>query len=530
MTSQPDIAQRRAAYTLTPKQGVAMDAIFVRGAEQLLYGGAAGGGKSGFMRALAYHLAQMWPGARIAIFRDNYTQLLKTQVVEWHKEMHALGYDIKDSWRATSAEWLFPNGSIVEFLHLDQSIGADKWLSAEWAAILVDEATQIGEDDHATLFSRVRVKVEVQEQWKRLADEREAAARAAGLTSERDIAYSRSDWRQLAVYATNPGGKSHEHFKTEFVDQSRLHNGGPWESRITVEIPGLGQQTLGLHREFVPSFLTDNPHINTLQYAATLAHLPVRRREQLMSGNWDYFEGQVFDMLSEEVHLVDARAVFGGRLAPPDDWPRLGGLDHGTQNPTAAIPMTREEDGFFIVGYWEYYAAGPNRQHIDALHALLMLDGRRDMEFESDPRMWHAKQGFARNWSVADEFAYGGEPPEDRYEAQLARDRGIRLRQSKVERVAARMAMERMFEPDPNLVFPHWHKLAGQHGAPRAFICKQAPNLWRELVNLKFVDGTEETVKVNDHAYDAASRVMPVFEQALYGRRRSGPAMQIGYR
>ena len=70
--------QRSSAYTLTVKQGVAMDAIWLRGAEQVLYGGAAGGGKSGFMRALAYHLAMMWPGARIAIFRDNYTQLLKT--------------------------------------------------------------------------------------------------------------------------------------------------------------------------------------------------------------------------------------------------------------------------------------------------------------------------------------------------------------------------------------------------------------------------------------------------------------------
>ena len=540
MTAAPLLALStppRAAYKLTPRQGEAMDAIWVDGVEQLLYGGAGGGGKSRFDRGLAFHLAMMWPGARIAIFRDNYTQLSKTQVVEWHKEMDRLGFEVKAHWHATSAEWHFTTAhpynagesitTVVEFLHLDQSIGAEKWLSAEWAAIIVDEATQISEEDHTVLYSRVRANDEQRTLWARLANGREAEVRAAGVTDAAAIARARSDWRPLAVYTTNPGSISHDYFKRDFVDEGRKHGGPPWLQTNTVTL--LNEEVeVTTKRQFIQALLTDNPHLDHAKYAAGLSHLPKRRREQILSGNWDYFEGQVFDMLAADIHLVDARWAFGKRLVPPADWPRLGGLDHGTQSPTAAQWMTRDEDGFFLVGYLEYYAAGPNAQHIEAIKALLMLDGRYDMQFEADPRMWHAKQGFARNWSVADEFAFAGEPPEDRYQQELARQCGIRLRQSKVERVAARMALERMFEPDPNLVFPEWHPRRGEHGAPRTFVCTQAPNLWRELTNLKYLPGSEETVKENDHAVDAAFRVMPVFEQALYSANRARPRT-IGY-
>src|SRR5690606_9827401 len=108
--------------------------------------------------------------------------------------------------------------TVIEFLHLDQSIGAEKWLSTEWAALLVDEATQLPEDDLKLMYSRVRVPEELREYWTYLADEREKMARAAGMDDPADIKRVRCDWRPLAVYATNPGGKSHRYFKEDFVD------------------------------------------------------------------------------------------------------------------------------------------------------------------------------------------------------------------------------------------------------------------------------------------------------------------------
>lgn len=522
------------AYPLYPKQMQAMDAIWIEEVDQLLYGGSAGGGKSQVERALAYHCAHVWPGARIPIFRENYSQLLKTQVAAFHKEMGALGYEIADYWSATTGEWRIPNpytsDTIIEFLHIDQSIGAEKWLSAEWACLEVDEATQISQENLEMLYTRVRASREQRELWRQLADEREAQAKKAGLTDPKDIKRARSDWHPFAVFATNPGGKSHDYFKEQFVDERAKH-GGPWTTQLTIEVDGKDMD-VGLKREFVQAFVTDNPAIDASQYARGLAHLPKRRREQLLSGNWSFFEGKTFDMLTEETHLIDARWPFHGQLVPPREWPRLGGLDHGTTSPTAAEWMTRDEDGFFILGYLEYYSPGPNALHIKGIRELLQLDGRLDLTFEADPRMYYKNKGHDRVWSVADEFAFGGEPPLTGYDREVARRKGIVLHQSQAERVPSRHVMQRLLETNDDLIFPDWHPRAGEHGAPRMFICRQAPNLWRELNLIRQADppNDEETVKENDHGYDAAYRVATMFEQLLMSRPRSGAVIQIGYR
>ena len=78
------------------------------------------------------------------------------------------------------------------------------------------------------------------------------------------------------------------------------------------------------------------------------------------------------------------------------------------------------------------------------------------------------------------------------------------------------MALERLLEPRDDVMFPSWHPKAGQFGAPLLFIAKQCPNLWRELNNLQYEgEGSEETVKVNDHAYDALYRSAPELERQL---------------
>ena len=180
-------------FPLHERQMRAMQCIWEDGAAQLMYGGAAGGGKSELIRALAYHCAMIWPGARIPIFRLTYPDLLETHVEAWLIRMAELGWDNSKSWEATSKQYRFPNGSIVEFRHIDQSLGAKKWLSAEWACILVDEAGQFKSEDLRLLYSRVRRPREGRSKdWQ--------------------------NWRPLAVYCSNPGGPSHTYLKETFID------------------------------------------------------------------------------------------------------------------------------------------------------------------------------------------------------------------------------------------------------------------------------------------------------------------------
>ena len=487
----------KAAYELQPKQLEAMRLIWEEGVEQILYGGAGGGGKSHWLRALAYTVAMMYPGARIAIFRENYTQLQKTQLPFWKREMRALGYDVDSPkvWHASDREFTFPNGSVVEFLHLDQSEGAEKWLSAEWAMIGVDEATRMSDTDLRTLYSRVRATEEDQKRW----------AEQPGVPP----------WRPIGAYCSNPGGKSHPYFKREFVEPGREHGLAPWDYTQTIDVNSVEMDVI-IRRAFLPAFLIDNPALPYKQYVATLAQLPESRRNQILSGDWDYFEGQVFGMLVPDIHLVDrAWLSHNGRAEgmPPPEWPRMAGQDHGNANPEAVERIVRDEDGNFIF-YMEYYDAGTNGHHIEEIKQQNLID--TPLIIIGDPQMWREDvSGKVSVYSEAHEYEFNGEPPETVDGRREAAVNGIKLTKRLVTRSAGRQALERLFEPDENRLFPGWHPKGGLPGSPRAFICRQCPNLWREINEIQWIEGVEDTVKAEDHAYDAAWRVTPIFEQGL---------------
>ena len=507
MTTAAPVTYR---YELHPRQMEAMRLIFDQGVEQLLYGGAGGGGKSHLLRALAYTVAMYYPGGRIAIFRENYTHLLKTQVHKWKQEMRDLGYDVDSPkvWHATDREFHFPNGSVVEFLHLDQSEGAEKWLSAEWTMVGVDESTRMAEEDLRVIYSRVRATTAQQKLWAELA--------------ERD---GTPPWRPLAIYCSNPGGKAHPFFKEEFVEPGRAAGLEPWTFEDEVEVNGVMHE-VRIKRAFLPAFLSDNPSLNESQYISTLAQLSPVRRAQVLSGDWDYFEGQVFGMLVPDIHLVDRAWISrDGRAEsmPPPEWPRMAGQDHGSQSPEAIERVCRDEDGNFIF-YMEYYSPGTNGKHIAAIREQNAID-TGDLTIIMDPQMERTNiSGTHIVYSARLEYLYNGEPPQTADGKHSALANGVRLTHRLVERDAGRSVLERLLEPDPNRLFPQWHPNAGEYGSPRLFICRQCPNLWRELNGIQWKEGAEDTVKEYDHAYDAAWRVMPIFEQGVVSLTRTrGP-------
>ena len=474
----------------------AMRLIWGEGTEQLLYGGAAGGAKSHFLRVLAYTLALKWPGARIPIFRLTYPELAKTQVRPWLLAMDGLGYDNSKSWHATDKEYHFANGSLVEFLHIDQSLGAMKWLSTEWAALLVDEAVLFDPTHLRLLASRVRRPLEGQSRlWR--------------------------DWRPLVVYATNPGGKAHKHLKETFIDPANAltGSGSVWEDEIQIR-PGV---TSTIRRSFLQSKLADNPSIDPNEYEKQLADLPEQERKRLMDGDWEYFEGKTFPFLSPEVHYVE-REWFCDQM-PPLDWPRMAGFDLGNNSPSACEWVTRDDDGTFIV-YDEYYSEAVNTTnlvHIEAIWSHAQRDGVSppDLRIFGDPRMkrkQHSRGDLL--YSAAEEFKWGG-----LYDDGFHDERGIRLDFSNLDRITGRMVLQRLLEPRPNRLFPTWHPFAGEYGSPQMFICRQAPNLWREINGIRYKDGGgEDTVKLDDHGYDALWHVMPSFERSLAApRSRTSP-------
>lgn len=556
----------RALFSLFPKQQYALDLIFgegygevggqlTEGVDQLLFGGSAGGGKSGFVRAFACYVANIWPGSEFAIFRRTNTELHANHVGKWLAEIDP--YVKGGVWMAQAMEYRWPSppwcwcpkgapcphSSKTPFLHVDFDRGATKHQGAEHAGQGIDEATHFDGDDIDYLYTRVRTT-----------EGQQFARDVIGPDGKVYHHPGWPGWRPIQLLTANPGGRGHQYMLDTYIDPvggllraeesemkeilvepqqlTDVEGRASWTTDIidlmgevraldvdlvnckawTVEVDLGPLGKVPIRRAFVQARVQDNPALDLVKYAAGLAVGSAEQRRRLLDGDWTYFSGQVFSVLNVETHQVDTRRIFGrGYTVPPHDWPRTIGLDHGssTANPSAAEWITRDPEGFFIV-YMEYYAVGPPAVHIPVIKDLMMRDGHPEIRPVMDPQMQRATKGHTHMYSVADEYEWNGPPPEDR----RGERQGIKLVRKYVERETGRLQLLRLLEPDPDRMFPEWHLRAGEPGSPGIFIAQQCTNLWRELPGIRYKEGaTDDTEKVNDHAYDALWHALPPFER-----------------
>lgn len=563
-------APARDLYKLWPKQAFAWELIWRERIEQMMFGGAKGGGKSAFVRAGAAFLAVAWPGSFVGIFRRTDKELQMGHISKWLEEVDPFipggrFFQQKMEYHWPSPQWCWcPKGepcahsSVTAFCHIDDNRGAHKYQGAEFAAILPDEGTHFRGADLDFLYMHVR------------ADEDKKTAHPVTGPDGRAYQYPGwPGWLRLQVITANPGDVGMQYMLDNYIDpvqgmesmaardegdmlltpraivdgptplvhptlgtqqwRAPIDNADGSEGYLDVDMRG-GQMwtvqidlgppfgAVNVRRAFVPSRLRDNPSLDPQEYAATMAVGSAENRRRLLDGDWSYSEDRLFKVLSKEVHQVDGRKIFGrnqiGETRPPPvDYMRGIGLDHGTAKPTAAVWLCLEDEGFYVA-YHEYYSPGPVGKHVLAIKDAMLWDGHTDLRLQADPRMWHRTQGIDQQVSVAAIYEHLGEPPLDPGERRAAFAQGIHLTQSHIEDRAALMGLEEMLELDPERMFPGWHRRSGQYGAPLLFITEDCPNLWRELVALRRPamehDGMYgEGIKNGqaDHAFDALKRI-----------------------
>jgi hypothetical protein len=100
---------------------------------------------------------------------------------------------------------------------------------------------------------------------------------------------------------------------------------------------------------FIPSKLSDNPHVNP-EYAADLSALGEKLRRAFLDGDWDVFAGQMFPELSRTRHVVEP-------IDLPESWQRFNGVDWGYAAPWAVVWAAVDEDGR-VWAYREIHQAG----------------------------------------------------------------------------------------------------------------------------------------------------------------------------
>ena len=180
-------------FSLYPKQRKAL----MSEATEVLYGGAAGGGKSYLIRVIAILLALEIPNIKIFFFRRIYKELYLNHVYSPDGFLTTLKplLDAKDVvFNKSDGIFTFYNGAQIYLCHCQHEGDEMTYLGAEMHVLLIDEAGQFLEKQLRFLRTRVRLGgLPVPDKWKSVLPK--------------------------IIYATNPGGIAHQYLKKGFVNR-----------------------------------------------------------------------------------------------------------------------------------------------------------------------------------------------------------------------------------------------------------------------------------------------------------------------
>lgn len=182
---------------------------------------------------------------------------------------------------------------VICFRNLDNP---SKYLSSEFAAIAIDELTL----NEQTVFDFLRMRL----RW-------------VGVEDPKLIA------------GTNPGGKGHMWVRNLFIDRN-----------IPPEMQDFANKIA-----FVQARIDDNPYLPA-GYSDALDTLPDKLRKAYREGDWNIFEGQVFEEFRTDLHVVEPFEI-------PSSWQHGRSMDWGYSKPYAIYEYAVDYDGVvYVINEW----------------------------------------------------------------------------------------------------------------------------------------------------------------------------------
>lgn len=319
---------------------------------EVLYGGAAGGGKSdsllieGLRQAHKRHY-------RAIIFRRTFPEL--QELIDRSLELFPLVFP-GAVWNEQKKRWVFPSGAMYFFGVMDHENDKYRYQGKQYQYIAFDELTQFTETQYLYMYSRCRTK--------------DGSIRC----------YIRS--------SSNPGGVGHGWVKARFVDH------GPY---IIIT-----DEDTGLTRCFIPSRVYDNKVLmdNDPQYINRLRALPEDDRRALLEGDWDVYAGQFFREFRRDKHVVDPFTL-------DPKWKRFRSIDWGYNDPCAVYWHCIGPDGR-IYTYRELYITQTTASEV--AKKILDLEAGESIDYGvGSPDMWQKRgNDHVYGESIADTFVNQG--------------------------------------------------------------------------------------------------------------------------
>ena len=271
--------------------------------QDVLYGGAAGGGKSYAMLVDPLRFMHI-KEHRALLLRKSMPEL--RELIDKSRELYPKAFP-GTKFREVEKIWKFPSGATLEFGYLDRDADVYRYQGQSYTWIGIDELTQYPtEFPLQYLQSRLRT------------------------TNTNIKCYIRC--------TANPGGVGGSWVKNRYLDPAPPNEYFLGKDKIS--------------RKFIPARLTDNPYLaEDGKYEKMLESLPPIQKRQLLEGNWDVSEGAAFVEFEYEKHCIAPYEL-------PKTWERIKGIDYGYAAESAVIWAALDPADETLIVYRELYKKG----------------------------------------------------------------------------------------------------------------------------------------------------------------------------
>jgi len=423
-------------------------------ATEVLYGGAAGGGKSWAIAGDATAFALRNYKSRTLILRRThnevwdtfispiFTQWLTPEVAAWNGEFHT--YTFKH------------NKSLIRFGHCKDMNDIHRYDGPPWDRIYIDELTQFLEYQY--LHAAIKL------------------LRASG---------ERRTPPQIKC-TSNPWGP-----------------GVAWvKKRFKPELPASQQEWGRPERLFIPARVQDNPgllKIDPLAIERLQSEPDTKKRAAYLEGRWDLAVGVFFEEWDPDLHIIDDFPI-------PPWWRHWIGVDSGFAAPFCALWLAKDPQTGFYYFYREVYRAKMTDPE-QAQEVRALSEGEILVSRYADPAMW-AKRGDISGQSPADVYSEMGVP--------LVKGNNTRVHGASAWRRALAKTQKAVCTECNVIWMPGSIKCGNCEStamplqAPTLRIMRSCANLIRTLPDLPRDAHNPDDVdtEAEDHAYDAGRYVL----------------------